>query len=109
MKNPPKAPEKAKAPPYIFNKPELIPRQIIIPPAPPPAAEPTPPTGTSPVTQPAVSPEPEEEEEAAFDLVHHAAAYLPRATGGRTPPTGVGIARAAAPSVAPYALPDAGR
>jgi hypothetical protein len=26
------------------------------------------------VTQPAVSPEPEEEEEAAFDLVHHAVA-----------------------------------
>jgi hypothetical protein len=27
------------------------------------------------VTQPAVSPEPEEEEQAAFDLVHHMAAY----------------------------------
>lgn len=61
----------------------LLPVPIIVPPAPGVTVEPTPPSGTSPVTQPAVSPEPEEEEEAAFDLVHHAAAYLP---GDRTPP-----------------------
>jgi hypothetical protein len=48
---------------------------VIPPPPPAPSVEPTPPSGTSPVTQPAVSPEPEEEEEAAFDLVHHMAAY----------------------------------
>jgi hypothetical protein len=72
---------------------------VIVPPAPPGAAEPAPPTGTSPVTQPAVSPEPEEEEEAAFDLVHHAvavrhepgsaaaatAAYRYRSQGGGVP------------------------
>jgi hypothetical protein len=55
--------------------PGIIPIVPFVPPPPAPAAEPTPPSGTSPVTQPAVSPQPEEEEEAAFDLVHHMAAY----------------------------------
>jgi hypothetical protein len=73
----PKPAPQSFAPPFIFNSPTIAPVPVIIPPAPPAAAEPAPPTGTSPVTQPAVSPEPEEEEEAAFDLVHHAVAYLP--------------------------------
>jgi hypothetical protein len=55
--------------------PGIIPIVPFVPPPPAPAAEPTPPSGTSPVTQPAVSPQPEEEEEVAFDLVHHMAAY----------------------------------
>jgi hypothetical protein len=71
------------APPFFATNPLISPIPVIVPPAPPAAAEPAPPTGTSPVTQPAVSPEPEEEEEAAFDLVHHAVAYLP---GDRRPP-----------------------
>jgi hypothetical protein len=71
------------APPFFVNSPIIGQVPVIVPPAPPAAAEPAPPTGTSPVTQPAVSPEPEEEEEAAFDMVHHAVAYLP---GDRRPP-----------------------
>lgn len=68
--------------PFFAPAPVLSPIVVIVPPPPPPAVEPTPPSGTSPVTQPAVSPEPEEEEEAAFDLVHHAVAYVP---GDRRP------------------------
>ncbi|HEY2054268.1 MAG TPA: hypothetical protein VGH14_10070 [Solirubrobacterales bacterium] len=80
---PPKpAPQHLEAP-YFAPQSEIGLIPVIVPPAPPPAPEPAPPTGTSPVTQPAVSPEPEEEEEAAFDLVHHAVAYLP---GDRRPP-----------------------
>jgi hypothetical protein len=78
----PKPVPRPLAPPFFVNSPTIAPIPVIIPPAPPAAAEPAPPTGTSPVTQPAVSPEPEEEEEAAFDLVHHAMAYLP---GDRRP------------------------
>ena len=70
-------------PPFFQTNPMILPIPIIVPPAPGASLEPTPPSGTSPVAQPAVSPEPEEEEEAAFDLVHHAVAYLP---GDRTPP-----------------------
>ncbi|HEX6667368.1 MAG TPA: hypothetical protein VF081_12320 [Solirubrobacterales bacterium] len=54
--------------------PVLTPVPVIVPPPPPPTAQTTPPSGTSPVTQPVPAPEPEEEEEAAFDLVHHMAA-----------------------------------
>jgi photosystem II stability/assembly factor-like uncharacterized protein len=68
--------------PFFQANPMILPVPVIVPPPPAPSVEPTPPSGTSPVTQPAVSPEPEEEEEAAFDLVHHAVAYLP---GDRTP------------------------
>lgn len=95
---PPKPP--APAPHYFFpSNPGIFQQHVIVPPAPPGAAEPAPPTGTSPVTQPAVSPEPEQEEEAAFDLVHHAvavrhepgsaaaatAAYRYRSQGGGVP------------------------
>jgi hypothetical protein len=60
--------------PFFGTNPLIAPIPVFVPPPPPAAAEPAPPTGTSPVTQPAVSPEPESEEEAAFDLVHHAVA-----------------------------------
>lgn len=73
-------PAKPPAPvqlPFFAANPLIAPIPVIVPPPPPAAAEPAPPTGTSPVTQPAVSPEPEEEEEAAFDLVHHAVAFRP--------------------------------
>jgi photosystem II stability/assembly factor-like uncharacterized protein len=80
---PPKPVPHHLEPPFFFQQSQTNLVQVIVPPPPPPAAEPAPPTGTSPVTQPAVSPEPEEEEEAAFDLVHHAVAYLP---GDRQPP-----------------------
>lgn len=79
-------PKPAPAPqqlPFFHTNGIILPVPFIVPPAPGATVEPTPPSGTSPVTQPAVSPEPEEEEEAAFDLVHHAVAYLP---GDRTPP-----------------------
>jgi hypothetical protein len=48
------------------------------------------------VTQPAVSPEPEEEEEAAFDLVHHMAAY--RSARARNAAAIVSSNRGGAPS-----------
>jgi hypothetical protein len=68
-------PAAATLPFFPSPTPAIAPIPVIVPPPPAPAVEPTPPSGTSPVTQPAVSPEPEEEEEAAFDLVHHMAAY----------------------------------
>ncbi|HSR93761.1 MAG TPA: hypothetical protein VLK56_02755, partial [Solirubrobacterales bacterium] len=58
-----------------INPTPLVP---IVPPPPAPAFEPTPPSGTSPVT----APQPDREEEAAFDLVHHMAAHGPRALAG---------------------------
>jgi hypothetical protein len=84
---PPTAHQPPQPPPppqtYIFlpPAPHLNPIFPIVPPSPPPAPQPTPPSGTSPVTQPAVSPEPEKEEEAAFDLVHHMAAYRHHGAG----------------------------
>jgi hypothetical protein len=73
--HPIKPPVTQPLPFFPVQNPGIIPIVPFIPPPPAPALEPTPPSGTSPVTQPAVSPEPEEEEEAAFDLVHHMAAY----------------------------------
>ena len=73
--HPIKPPAAIKAPFFATPTPAIAPIVVIVPPPPAPAVEPTPPSGTSPVTQPATSPEPEEEEEAAFDLVHHMAAY----------------------------------
>jgi hypothetical protein len=60
--------------PLVPVTPLLTPIVPIVPPPPPPAAQTTPPSGTSPVTQPVTSPEDQREEEAAFDLVHHMAA-----------------------------------
>jgi hypothetical protein len=61
----------AAAPPAPFFAPTPTPTPIvpIVPPPPLPVAQPTPPSGTSPVTS-AVT---EEEKEAAYDLVHHMA------------------------------------
>ncbi|HVY78699.1 MAG TPA: hypothetical protein VG898_09365, partial [Solirubrobacterales bacterium] len=47
----------------------------------PPAAQTTPPSGTSPVTQPVTSPNPEDEEEAAIEHVHHMSAFGGYAVG----------------------------
>ncbi len=69
-------------PNFFYKAPQIQQIIPIVPPPAPAAVEPTPPSGTSPVSQPAVSPEPEEEEEAAFDVVHHATAYRP---AGRVP------------------------
>jgi hypothetical protein len=63
---PPAAPPLA---PFFAPAPALTPLVPIVPPPPLPVAQPTPPSGTSPVTS-AVT---EEEKEAAFDLVHHMA------------------------------------
>ena len=73
--HPIKPPAVVHIPFFPVPSPGIIPIVPFIPPPPAPAVEPTPPSGTSPVTQPAVSPEPEEEKEAAFDLVHHMSAY----------------------------------
>jgi hypothetical protein len=69
--------------PFIVTNPVIVPVPVIVPPPPLTSAEPAPPTGTSPVTEPASSPEKEEEEETAFDTVHNSVAYL---AGDRTPP-----------------------
>jgi hypothetical protein len=74
---PPTPPTQAQPPPFFATSPGIAAIVPIVPPPPPPAVEPTPPSGTSPVTQPAFSPEPEKEEEAAFGLVHHAVANRP--------------------------------
>jgi hypothetical protein len=63
---PPAAPPLA---PFFAPAPAPAPLVPIVPPPPLPVAQPTPPSGTSPVTS-AVT---EEEKEAAFDLVHHMA------------------------------------
>jgi hypothetical protein len=68
-------------PPFATPSPALAPVIAIVPPPPPPAAQTTPPSGTSPVTQPVTAPESEEDQEAALDLVHHAAAQRPLAFG----------------------------
>jgi hypothetical protein len=78
------------APVFFAPAPVITPIVAIVPPPPPPAAQTTPPSGTSPVFEPAVSPEPEEEDEVAIDIVHHMAAWRPspatpaalRASGG---------------------------
>jgi photosystem II stability/assembly factor-like uncharacterized protein len=74
----PAVPQPLPAAPFLTPAPQLTPIVPIVPPPPPATAQTTPPSGTSPVTQPAVSPEPEEEEEVAFDLVHHMAALQRR-------------------------------
>jgi hypothetical protein len=53
----------------------------ILPPPPPATAQPTPPSGTSSVqvSQPAVSPQKQREEEEAVDVVHNYVAYRPAA------------------------------
>jgi hypothetical protein len=73
--HPIKPPASIQIPFFAASTPSIAPIPILVPPPPAPAVEPTPPSGTSPVTQPAMSPEPEEEEEAAFDLVHHMTAH----------------------------------
>ncbi len=81
---PPVAPTPAHAPPakppvpivapFLAVPTNITPLVPIVPPPPPPAAQTTPPSGTSPVTQPVTSPNPEDEEEAAIEHVHHMAA-----------------------------------
>lgn len=73
----PPAPAAVVAPfvPPPVNPTPLVP---IVPPPPAPAFEPTPPSGTSPVT----APQPDQEEEAAFDLVHHMVAHPPQTSAG---------------------------
>jgi hypothetical protein len=61
-------------PNFFQQTPGIFPIVPIIPVPGPPAVEPTPPSGTSPVTQPATSPEPEEEQEAAIEQAHHMSA-----------------------------------
>jgi hypothetical protein len=75
VQHPIKPPATIQPPFFAAPVPAIALIPVIVPPPPAPVVEPTPPSGTSPVTQPAVSPEPEEEEEAAFDLVHHMSAY----------------------------------
>lgn len=57
------------AAPFVAPTPATPPIVPFVPPPPVPAAQPTPPSGTSPVT--------EREEEVAYDLVHHAVAVRP--------------------------------
>ncbi len=97
----PKVPPHVKAPPqpqpgvpFVAPPTAIAPLAVIVPPPPPPAAQTTPPSGTSPVTQPVTSPNPEDEEEAATEMVHHAVAH--RDLVGR---------RAAAPALARRPLP----
>ncbi len=71
-------PVPAPAAPYVAPTVNPTPLVPIVPPPPAPAFEPTPPSGTSPVT----APQPDREEEAAFDLVHHMVAHGPRALAG---------------------------
>jgi hypothetical protein len=89
---PPRPPRPQESSFFHLPEPEISPVPPIPLPVAPSAVEPTPPSGTSPITQPAVSPEPEEEEEAAFDLVHHSVAYraAPRRAAALTAyPTGM--------------------
>jgi hypothetical protein len=77
----PKPPIQSAPPPFVPVPLTMTPVVLIVPPPPAPAVEPTPPSGTSPVTQPAVSPKSEEEDEAAIQHVHHFAAKDPTTTG----------------------------
>ncbi len=95
--NPIKPPATIQIPFFASPTPAIAPIPVIVPPPPAPAVEPTPPSGTSPVTQPATSPQPEEEEEAAFDLVHHMAAY--RQERGRDAAAVIADGRGGAPSL----------
>jgi len=78
-------PPPAAVAPFFTPPPAPVPLVPIVPPPPAPAFQPTPPSGTSPVT----SPVEEREEEQAFDLVHHMTALRSAgraASGGAGPP-----------------------
>lgn len=66
-------PPPAMVPPFFAPTVAATPIVPIVPPPPVPVAQPTPPSGTSMVTQ--------REEEVAYDLVHHMAAYRAPAFG----------------------------
>ncbi|HET7484625.1 MAG TPA: hypothetical protein VFJ64_04540 [Solirubrobacterales bacterium] len=76
---PPPAPVFVAAP-FVTPTPASPPVVPIVPPPPVPAAQPTPPSGTSPVS--------EREEDAAYDLVHHMVALRPPSPARATLGTG---------------------
>lgn len=86
---------------FFAASPALTPVPAIVPPPPPPAVQTTPPSGTSPVTQAAFSPEPEEEEQTAIDVVHNMVAHRPAVTRAPAPLAG-GSGRGGSPQ--PYYL-----
>jgi hypothetical protein len=89
---PPPPPLFASAP-FVAPIPTPSPIVPIVPPPPVPAAQPTPPSGTSPVV--------EREEEVAYDLVHHAVALRPAPVPS---PAMAGSSGGGAPSPLPVAL-----